>query len=349
MAAGTQHLSSREILLIGLGFLLLLLFSAGVGAYGLSVQELFQLLTAPQTSTDPTAHFVFWQLRLPRLLFALVVGAGLAASGATVQTIFRNPLADPSLIGVSSGCMLFAVIYIVGYTSLGGEAEGLVYQLGLAGFAFLGGVLTTMLVYKIAAQRSSPTAIAILLLAGVAITALCGAGVGLMLYAADDQQLRDITFWNLGSLSGGNWGILALVAFITALSLSQLLRYAKELEILQLGDREAQYLGVATEPLKRKSIAWVCLTVGASVAFTGLIGFVGLMVPHLVRLYHPGLGVRKLLLLSAALGAALLLLSDTLARTIVSPSELPIGILMALLGGPFFLWLLHHQRQLIRY
>lgn len=349
MAANPHTITHRERLLIGTVLVGLLLFSLCIGAYGIPIPELFQLIFSSTINNEPTTHFVFWELRLPRLLFALVVGAGLAVSGATVQTIFRNPLADPALIGVSSGCMLFAVIYIVFSHSLFGASEGLGYQIGLTLAAFIGGLCTTALVYGLAAHRQGPTAVAVLLLAGVAVTAICGGGVGFLLYLADDRQLRDITFWNLGSLSGSNWGTLALVSGITLISMIQLLRVAKELEILQLGDREAQYLGVAIEAVKRKSIFWVCLTVGGSVAFTGLIGFVGLMVPHLVRLYCPGLGVRKLLLLSAALGAALLLVSDTLARTIVSPSELPIGILMAFIGGPFFLWLLYQQRQFIRY
>lgn len=349
MAAPPHTITNGERLFIGMVLLVLLLFSAGVGAYGISIGELTQLVFSPQIATDSTAHFVFWKLRLPRLLFALVVGAGLAISGATVQTIFRNPLADPTLIGVSSGCMLFAVLYIVFSHSFLAWTEGLGYQIGLALSAFVGGLCTTALVYGLAAHRQGPTAVAILLLAGVAVTAICAGGVGFLLYLADDRQMRDITFWNLGSLSRGNWMVLGLVSSITLISIVQLLRSAKELEILQLGDREAHYLGVETEWLKRKSIFWVCLTVGAGVAFTGLIGFVGLMVPHLVRLYCPGLGVRKLLLLSAALGAALLLVSDTLARTLFSPSELPIGILMAFIGGPFFLWLLYQQRQFIRY
>lgn len=349
MAVQPHTITQKESLLIGVALFVLLLFSAGVGAYGISMEELFQLVLSSDNTTNSTAHFVFWKLRLPRLLFALVIGAGLAVSGATIQTIFRNPLADPSLIGVSSGCMLFAVFYIVFSHRLLDMPEGFGYQIGLAFAAFLGGLCTTAVVYRLSVHSRGPTAIAVLLLAGVAVTAICGGGVGFLIYLADDRQLRDVTFWNLGSLSGSNWMILALVSGVTLVSLTQLLRSAKELEILQLGDREALYLGVATESLKRKSIFWVCLTVGAGVAFTGLIGFVGLIVPHLVRLYHPGLGVRKLLVLSAALGAALMLLSDTLARTILSPSELPIGILMAFIGGPFFLWLLYQQRQLIRY
>lgn len=340
----SEYLSKLEWLSALGGLLLLLLVAVGVGAYGLSWSELQAVLFSPQRTVGTPEHFVFWHLRLPRVVFAMLIGAGLAASGATVQTVFRNPLADPSLIGVSSGCMLFAVFYILLYNTLGGVTDGWAYRLGLAAASFVGGLLTTAVVYGLAAYRQPTTSVAILLLAGVAITALCGGGVGLALYWADDQQLRDITFWNLGSLSGGNWNIVALVGTLTMLGIAQLMREARALEILQLGDREAQYLGVATELLKRKSIVWVCVMVGSGVAFTGSIGFVGLMVPHLVRLGRPQLAFRKLLLWSTVLGSALLLLSDTIARTLVSPSELPIGILMAFLGGPFFLWLLYKNK-----
>jgi iron complex transport system permease protein len=179
-----------------------------------------------------------------------------------------------------------------------------------------------------------------MLLAGIAITALCGGLTGLLIYYADESQLRDITFWNLGSLSGGNWSIIALISSITVLAGWKLIQYAPELEIMQLGDKESAYLGVPIERIKRTSIIMVCLMVGSSVAFTGLIGFVGLVVPHLIRLNVPTIGFKQLLILSGLVGSILLLLADTLARTIISPSELPIGILTAIMGAPFFLWLL---------
>lgn len=337
---------NRMILLPVLVLAIVVLISLCTGAYHLSMVEIgrtlyAQLTSSSQSLTDEnsTAFFLLWNIRLPRVLMAILVGSGLAVSGATIQTIFRNPLADPTLIGVSSGAMLFAVFFIVLQSYLPFVGEGFSKQLLLAAFAFGGGLLTTALVYRLS-SNGRKTNIATMLLAGIAITALCGGLTGLLIYYADESQLRDITFWNLGSLSGGSWSVIALIGTITLLATFKISSYSKELEIMQLGDQEATYLGVPIEHIKRKIIVLVCLIVGCSVAFTGLIGFVGLMVPHLVRLHVSKIGFKQLIWLSSLVGSILLLLADTLARTIISPSELPIGILTALMGSPFFLWLL---------
>ena len=321
----SQNLVLWSILVLSL----VTFISLSLGAYQLSLVDLLSAVSSPfalkenVSAEDQTAIYLLWHIRIPRILMAILVGSGLAISGATVQTIFRNPLADPTLIGVSSGAMLFAVLFIVIQPAI--TLRRLVDSTGL--------------VYRLS-YKNNQTSIATMLLAGIAITALCGGLTGLLIYYADESQLRDITFWNLGSLSGGNWSIIALISSITVLAGWKIIRYAPELEIMQLGDKESAYLGVPIERIKRTSIIMVCLMVGSSVAFTGLIGFVGLVVPHLIRLNVPTIGFKQLLILSGLVGSILLLLADTLARTIISPSELPIGILTAIMGAPFFLWLL---------
>lgn len=271
-------------------------------------------------------------LRLPRLLLAVAVGSALAAGGATMQGLFRNPLADPGLIGVSAGAALGAVGAIV----LGGRSGS--WQVALAAFA--GGLVATSVVFSLGRRRPG---VAYLLLAGVAINAIAMAGVGLLTYLADENQLRDLTFWSLGSLGGANWSRLGIVAPWIVLPLLFVPRAARALNALLLGDGEAALLGFRPERLQPFLIAMVALSVGASVAFTGVVGFVGLVVPHLLRMCF-GPDHRFLLPASALGGAILLVAADALARTVVAPGELPIGVLTALVGGPFFLWLLLNRR-----
>jgi len=271
-------------------------------------------------------------LRLPRLLLAVVVGSALAAGGATMQGLFRNPLADPGLIGVSAGAALGAVGAIVLGSSSGS------WHVALAAFA--GGLAATSVVFLLGRRRPG---VAYLLLAGVAINAVAMAGVGLLTYLADENQLRDLTFWSLGSLGGASWSRLRIVVPWIVLPLLCLPRAARALNALLLGDGEAALLGFRPERLQPFLIAMVALSVGASVAFTGVIGFVGLVVPHLLRMCF-GPDHRFLLPASAVGGAILLVVADALARTMVAPGELPIGVLTALVGGPFFLWLLLSRR-----
>ena len=318
------------------------LLSAIVGAYALSWEELVRLFfvwTGYTTAPADSSAYLLWQIRLPRIVLGLAVGAGLALTGATVQVIFRNPLAEPSLIGISSGAMLAAVSFIVLQNKLLSQLGAVGYSLGLAVAAFLGALLATALVYRLS-TRNGRTQVGIMLLAGIAITALAASMTGLLIFYADEAALRDITFWNLGSLSGARWPIVALITGIVVLAFWQITKQAQQLEILQLGEQEARYLGVNVQSIKRQLIVWVVLVVGTCVAFTGLIGFVGLVVPHLTRLLLPKSSFRVLLIATALLGAALMTNADTIARTIVSPAELPIGILTALLGAPFFLFLL---------
>lgn len=352
--AAPQHLqqpSQRRAHWVLAGLMLLVLLSISlsvvVGAYALSWEELGRLLvawTGYSTSPEESSVYLLWQIRLPRIVLGVCVGAGLALTGTTVQVVFRNPLAEPSLIGISSGAMLAAVTFIVLQAELMDQLGTWGYSLGLAVAAFLGGLVATGVVYTLS-TRQGHTQVGVMLLAGIAITALAASLTGLLIFYADEAALRDITFWNLGSLSGASWPIVGLIAGIVLLAFWQITKQAQALEILQLGEQEAHYLGVDVQSIKRQLIFWVVLVVGICVAFTGLIGFVGLVVPHLTRLLLPKSSFRLVLTATTLLGAALMVNADTIARTIVSPAELPIGILTALLGAPFFLFLLVNNRS----
>lgn len=282
-------------------------------------------------------------IRLPRVLLGLLVGAALAVSGALMQGLFRNPLADPGLVGVSSGAGLAAAATIVlGDRYLVGALGKLPFLVLPVG-AFLGGLTATLTLYLIA-TRQGRTSVSTMLLAGVALGALAGALTGLLAFMSDDRQLRDLTFWSLGSLGGASWGKLAVVAPIMLPLLVLLPLLARGLNALMLGEAEAYHLGVPVQRIKGLAILLVALCVGASVACAGVIGFVGIVVPHLVRLLV-GPDHRLLLPLSALGGAALLAGADIVARLIVAPAELPIGIVTAAIGAPFFLWLLLRRKS----
>lgn len=287
------------------------------------------------------AELIVGQIRLPRTLLGLMVGAILALTGVAMQGLFRNPLADPGLIGVSSGAALGAAAVIVGlsrWVTVPLSVEPYV----LSAAAFTGGLLVTTLVYRLG-RRAGQTHVATMLLAGIALSALSGAIIGLFTYIADDATLRALTFWNLGSLNGASyarlWPLL-LVALGVGLWLP---RRADALNALLLGESEARHLGFDVERIKRELILCTALGVGAAVAAAGLIGFVGLVVPHLMRLLV-GPDHRLLLPASALAGGALLLLADLAARLVVAPAEMPIGIVTALIGAPFFLYLLIRSR-----
>jgi len=332
----------RPLLFAGLAALLLLVGIAalGLGATGIPAARVVSILAeaaAGQPAQGGDALIVL-QVRLPRLLLGFLVGAALASSGALMQGLFRNPLADPGLVGVSAGAALAAAATIVLGDALLAPLIGAL-PFGLLPFgAFAGGLLTTLALYRIA-TRGGRTSMATMLLAGVAFGALSGAVMGLFSYVSDDRQLRDLTFWSLGSLSGATWTKIAAAApfILPGLLLTPFL--ARGLNALTLGEAEAYHLGVPVQRVKALAILLVAVAVGASVACAGMIGFVGIVVPHVLRLLA-GPDHRMLLPASAMLGAALLVAADTVARTIAAPAELPIGILTAAIGAPFFLWLL---------
>jgi iron complex transport system permease protein len=287
---------------------------------------------------------VIWSIRLPRVLMAALVGMSLAISGAALQGIFRNPLADPGLIGVSSGCALGAALIIVISPAWLMNLDGLARYFCIPIAAFIGGLIATSLVYRLA-TRHGRTSVATMLLAGIALNALCGAGVGLLSYVSDDVALRSLISWSLGSLSASTWTVLAIITPVVLISSLVLGRYSKALNLLLLGESEAFHLGVDLKRVKLIVVVFAALIVGVGVGFTGLIGFVGLVVPHIARLLW-GPDHRVLLPSSALLGAIVLVLADLLCRTVVAPSELPIGIVSAVLGAPFFLVLMvRHLHQ----
>ncbi len=332
--------SARPLFLV-LGLLWLIAFwlSLAMGPVALTLEQTFRALLrlAEIGDADSQAALIVGQIRLPRALLGVCVGTVLALSGVAMQGLFRNPLADPGLIGVSSGAALGASVAIVWGQLRGGVPVMLApYLVSLC--AFLGGLGVTALVYRFG-RRDGRSDVTTMLLAGVALTALAGATIGLFSYLADDGALRTLTFWNLGSLNGASyarlWPMLAVALAVTC----WLPRRAHALNVLLLGESEARHLGVDVERLKRDVVLCTALGVGAAVAAAGMVGFVGLVVPHLVRLMV-GPDHRVLLPASALAGGSLVLLADLLARLLLAPAELPIGIVTALLGAPVFLYLL---------
>ncbi|WP_289539014.1 iron ABC transporter permease [Pseudomonas sp. SO81] len=287
------------------------------------------------------AELILGQIRLPRSLLGLCVGIVLALSGVAMQGLFRNPLADPGLVGVAGGAALGAAIAIVGGSMVGGLPPALAPSL-LSICAFSGGLIVTAVVYRFG-RRDGQTNVATMLLAGVALTAMSGAGVGLFTYLADDATLRSLTFWNLGSLNGASYPRLWPLLLVTLGVAIWLPRRASALNALLLGESEARHLGFNVERIKLELVLCTALGVGAAVAAAGLIGFIGLVVPHLMRLLA-GPDHRVLLPASLLAGASLLLLADLVARLVLAPAELPIGIVTALIGAPFFLYLLVRGR-----
>jgi heme transport system permease protein len=323
--------------------------SAAVGAAGIPLSRLPAAFGMTAGNADPAMHardeLVLWSIRLPRIAMAAMIGALLAASGTIMQGLFRNPLADPALVGVSSGGALAAAgCMVIGDRVLAGREADLPFQL-LPIAAFLGSLAITFILHGIA-TRENRTSIAVFLLGGLAIAALANAGLGLLVFVADDRQLRDITFWMLGSLGGATWSKAAvIVPFVSVLALV-IPFISRGLDLVVLGEAEAFHMGVDVERLKRLSIILVSAMTGAAVAFAGVIGFVGIIIPHLLRLVV-GPGHRRLLPASACAGAILLLGADTAARTMAAPAEVPIGILTAVVGAPFFLVLLLRQRGFV--
>lgn len=303
------------------------------GAVAIPLTRLPSLLWGQPAPGDQLLRNVLVDVRIPRVLFSALAGAALAITGAVMQALFRNPLAEPGLVGISAGGALGAVTAIV-FTSGG-------FWL-LAPAAFLGSLGATALAYALG--RRAP-GVAGLLLAGIAINTVAGSLIGLFTTLANDAQLRDLTFWNLGSLAGANWSLLAFLAPWTLVWTLWLARQWRLLNALLLGEREAQHLGFPLATVRRKLIVAMALVVGPLVAATGGIGFIGLVVPHLIRLTL-GANHRWLLPASMLAGALALTLADWLARIVIVPAELPIGLVTSLVGGPFFIWLLARGRRL---
>lgn len=318
----------------------------GSGALSIPAADVLRIVASALGLADlvegqTVAETVVLSIRLPRIVQGSLVGAGMAVAGAALQGLFRNPLAEPGLIGVSGGAALGAGFAIV----LQAELARVFVPLGgvaVPAAAFAGGALVTLLVYRLG-TRAGRTDVAIMLLAGVAVQALTIAGLGFLQYIADDNELRDLTFWTLGSLGGASWRELATTAPWIGLVLIAAPLQSRALDAMLLGEAEARHLGFHTERVKLAIVLLAALAVGTAVATAGIIAFVGLIVPHLVRLLT-GPEHRSLLPGSMLLGAILIVAADTLARTVAAPAELPIGILFAAMGAPFFVYLLYRGR-----
>lgn len=332
---------ATAILVAALALIVAVIVSLAVGPVAIAPGRVLGILAGLAPTGDAEAvrdAVIVLDVRLPRTVLAILVGAATAVAGAVMQGLFRNPLADPGIVGVSSGAGLAAALWIVLGAATLGPLLGPVAGLGLPAAAFLGGLVMTGVLQAVS-TRGGRTSVVLVLLAGIALTGFTSAMTGLLIFVSSDQELRDFTFWMLGSLGGATWTKVALaLPFAIGLGLVGLF-IARGLDALALGETDAEYSGIAVERVKRAAMIGVAAGVGAAVAVSGVIAFFGLMVPHLVRLTL-GPGHRLLLPVAALAGAALLILADVFARTIAAPAELPLGVVTAAVGAPMMLWLL---------
>jgi len=309
----------------------LTLFASTQGAMEVSLASLWY-------GDDEVLRQIWFTIRLPRVLLALLIGAALALSGCVMQGLFRNPLADPGLLGISSGAALVVSCWLV----LPLSVPVLIALYAPLVAAFIGSLAVMVVIFLL--SKAGESALSRLLLVGIAINALCGAGVGVLAWISNDAQLRQLSQWGMGSLGQAQWPTLIVTATLILPAMLGIWRVAKQLNFLQLGEEEAHYLGVDVRRLQRRLLLCSALLVAASVAISGIIGFVGLVVPHLIRMVL-GPDHQHQIPGSLLAGASLLLLADTAARTLVAPAEMPVGLLTSLLGAPWFLWLIFRQRS----
>lgn len=344
-AALTIRETRNAAVITGLSLVLVLtvLFSLSIGAVSVPVKDVVIILLQKiglftHVQVDDIHEVVLSTIRFPRVFMTLMIGAALGVSGAALQGLFRNPLVESSLIGVSGGAASGVVLVIVFGGSLFLSKDTLLYNSLIPFTAFAGGVLATFLVLRLSNQ-SGKTNIAVLVLVGVAINALAGSVIGLSVFYADENQLRTFTFWTLGDLGGATAGKLVIAAPLLIASVVALLFHSNNLNALALGEAEAYHMGVNVERTKRTIVFFSALAVGVSVSLAGIIGFIGLVIPHLIRVLFNS--DNKLVLPASVIGGAwLLIIADVIARTIVSPAELPIGVMTGLIGAPFFIVLL---------
>ncbi|EHZ2572183.1 iron ABC transporter permease [Vibrio parahaemolyticus] len=316
--------------------------SITVGPMNISFTDSLCGLIGAHSELAPHIQLVINEIRLPRTILCMFIGAILAICGVVMQGLFRNPLAEPGIIGVSAGAALGGAFAIVVFAEFSQNHPQLMNLAALPLFAFLGGALTTVLVYWLGTNKFG-TSVTIMLLAGVAISALSGAAIGFLNFSADDQMLRDLTLWSMGSLAGANWAGIGLASVTLVVLLFWFHKKAMSLNALLLGESEARHLGVPVQKLKRQLILLSAVGVGVTVSICGAVGFIGLVIPHLGRMLA-GPDHRTLLPISALLGALLLTCADMIARVLLAPAELPVGIVTALIGAPFFIYLLFQQR-----
>lgn len=334
---------ATEFAALSIGLLAFLWLGVSIGASNInlllpleSLDWLFSGVSEPSITQS-----IVINIRLPRVIMALLVGAALAVSGASLQGVCRNPLADPGLLGISAGAAVGAVVMIlfskhIPFIDVAGP-----YAVSIA--AFLGAAIATFSVYSLA-QVNGDIQIPTFLLAGVAINALAGAMISGLSFIADDQALRLITFWMMGSLAGATWTSVAISAPVLAIAMYAIYRKRNALNLILLGEANARFTGIDVEKVKNQLLWLNALTVGVAVAFSGIIGFIGLVVPHILRM-SSDTNYRYLVVNSALLGAALLAVADLCSRMLIAPAELPIGILTSLIGAPFFIGLLVQQKR----
>lgn len=322
--------------------------SASIGAMSFTPREMLKYLGQafgwiPQTDADALPRNVFLVLRLPRVFMAGLVGAVLGVAGALMQGLFRNPIVEPGLAGTSAGAALGAsILFVFG----GHSALTLLSPLGAFGvpvLAFIGAFIATMLVYRLSTSFGK-VSVFTLLLAGIAVNAVCGAGTGFLSYIARDPQARDITFWNLGTFTTADWHGTELVGVAFTVCFAWVLRHGKSLNALMLGEDEAAYLGIDPARLILVLIVVNTIMVAVATAMVGVIAFIGLVIPHMLRMLKSS-DYRFLLPASALLGALLMEVIDIVARVLIPPAELPIGIITAVIGAPVFLWILLRQQK----
>lgn len=329
-------------IIFGLTALVILgLISLTMGVYKFENDSFFGMVKdgfLGSENSDPGDWYVFSEIRLPRVVMAILIGSALAVSGAAMQGMFKNPLATPSLIGVTSGASLFAAIAIVLGSFIRQILPEFLHSLLISLMAFIGAILTMVFVYRMSTVQRK-TNVVIMLLAGVAISAMAGAITGFLIYLTDDEELRNLTFWTLGSLAGASWQKNLILAMVIGVSYIFLINKGKALNAMMLGEQDAAHLGIPVEKVKKQIVIFTALMVGACVAFAGTIGFVGLIIPYILRLIFKS-NYHIILPLSAVAGSILLLCADTFSRTIVAPSEMPIGVITAFLGAPVFIAIL---------
>jgi iron complex transport system permease protein len=327
---------------IGLVLIALMLLASQLGAVHIGFHDWASLMN-PSWDTQSGSSYVLWHLRLPRIVFAVLIGAALGLSGALTQGLFRNPLADPGLLGVSAGaaCAVALGIVLLSDSNIPLLPEWRFWTIPV--LAFSGAILVCFALDRIACWIT-PGSIAGLLLTGIALNALAAAIIGLCTYLATDEQLRNLTFWTMGSLSGSNWLLVIAIAILFVFTWWRLRRIIAVMNVFALGESVAAHVGIEVDRIRYEIIIWVALLSGFAVAWCGMIGFVGLIAPNFARAWLGG-DQRKVIPASMVLGAMLLLLADTCARTIAMPAEVPVGIFTALLGAPFFIFLLRSSRR----
>ncbi|WP_225758995.1 iron ABC transporter permease [Leclercia sp. Marseille-Q4284] len=314
---------------LAMALAMMTLLATGFGALRLPVTLLW-------SNSDEALRQIWLTIRLPRVLLALVIGGSLALAGCVMQGLFRNPLADPGLLGISSGAACAVALWVVLPITL--PALLMLYAPMLA--AFLGALAATIVIFLLSQQRES--SLSRLLLVGIAINALCGAAVGVLSWVSNDAQLRQLSLWGMGSLGQAQWSTLLAVTSLMIPTVLVIWRLASALNLLQLGEEEAHYLGIDVRLVQRVLLLCSALLVAAAVAVSGVIGFIGLVVPHLMRMWL-GSDHRAVIPGSVLAGAFLLLIADTAARTLVAPAEMPVGLLTSILGAPWFLWLIFRR------